>query len=185
MPSTAAPCRAPTSAVIDSTSAPYREGMPFLPRDHAIPTGFAGEGFKVRPITIHDVVKDYDAVMTSAERLRERFPLWNWPPNDGLSLEEDLIDLAWHQKEAELGRSFNYVVLSPDESRVLGCVYVDPPAKEGADAEVTFWVRVEEEGTALEERAAREWISADWPFERVRWPGRDISWEDWDRLPDA
>jgi hypothetical protein len=76
------------------------------------------------------VVKDYDAVMTSADRLRERFPLWNWPPKDGLSLEEDLIDLAWHQKEAELKRSFNYVVMSPDESRVLGCVYVDPPEKQ-------------------------------------------------------
>ena len=162
--------------------------MPFLPREHPIPPGFEGAGFRVRPITIHDAVKDYDAVMSSAERLRERFPLWNWPPPEGLTLEEDLIDLAWHQKEAELRRSFNYVVVSPDESRVLGCVYVDPPEKEGADAEVTLWVRVEEESTGLEDRleaAVREWISSGWPFERVRWPGREISWADWERLADA
>jgi hypothetical protein len=162
--------------------------MPFLPSEHAIRPGFEGPGFKVRPITIHDVVKDYDAVMTSADRLRERFPLWAWPPEDGLSLEQDLIDLAWHQKEAELKRSFNYVVLSPDESCVLGCVYVDPPQKKGADADVTFWVRVEEEATGLEEeleKGVRGWISAEWPFERVHWPGREISWEEWDRLPGA
>jgi hypothetical protein len=78
--------------------------------------------------------------------------------------------------------------MSPDESRVLGCVYVDPAEKQGADAEVTLWVRVEEEGTGLEEeleRAVREWIAAEWPFERVRWPGREISWEEWDGLPGA
>jgi mono/diheme cytochrome c family protein len=78
----------------------------FLPDEHPIPPGFEGRGFKVRPITIHDVVKDYDAVMTSANRLRERFPLWGWPPEDGMSLEDDLVDLAWHQKEAQLRRSF-------------------------------------------------------------------------------
>jgi hypothetical protein len=161
--------------------------MPLLPSEHPIPPGFERPGFRVRPITIHDVVKDYDAVMTSADRLRERFPLWDWPSAD-LSLEDDLIDLAWHQKEAQLRRSFNYVVLSPDESRVLGCVYVDPPERQGADAEVTMWVRADEEGTGLEETlqgAVSEWITAEWPFERVRWPGRDISWEEWDRLPEA
>jgi hypothetical protein len=161
--------------------------MPFLPHEHPIPPGFERSGFKVRPITVHDVVKDYDAVMTSAERLRERFPLWGWPSDD-MSLEDDLVELAWHQKEAHLRRSFNYAVLSPDESRVLGCVYVDPPERQGADADVTLWVRVDEEGTGLEEaleRAVREWVAAEWPFERVRWPGLEISWEEWDRLPEA
>ena len=28
-------------------------------------------------------------------------------------------------------------------------------------------------------------IAAEWPFEEVRWPGRDISWEEWDALPDS
>lgn len=105
-----------------------------------------------------------------------------------MSLDDDLVDLARHRKEAHLRRSFNYAVISPDESRVLGCVYVDPPERQGADADVTLWVRVDEEGTGLEEaleRAVREWVAAEWPFVRVRWPGREISWEDWDRLPEA
>lgn len=53
-------------------------------------------------------------------------------------MEEDLIDLAWHQKEHQLRSTFNFAVVSPDESRLLGCVYVDPPTKQGFDAEV-FW----------------------------------------------
>jgi len=112
--------------------------MPFLPSDHPIPAGLEHERFRIRPITVNDVVRDYDAVMTSAEHLRRHFPLWGWPP-EGMTLESDLVDLGWHQREALLRRSFNYAVMSPDESRLLGCVYVDPPEKAGADAEVSWW----------------------------------------------
>jgi hypothetical protein len=78
--------------------------------------------------------------------------------------------------------------MSPDEEQLLGCVYVDPPEKQGEDAVVVFWVRADEEDTGLEaelETAVRRWIAAEWPFRAVRWPGRDISWQVWDDLPDA
>ena len=39
--------------------------MRFLPRDFEAPKGPERELFRLRPITIHDVVKDYDAVMSS------------------------------------------------------------------------------------------------------------------------
>ncbi|MGJ6962317.1 GNAT family N-acetyltransferase [Streptosporangium sp. G11] len=146
------------------------------------------ERFHIRPITIHDAVRDFDAVMSSAAPLRERFPLWGGWPLDDMTLENNLIDLAWHQKEALLRRSFNYAVMSPDESRLLGCVYVDPPEKRGADADVSFWVRADEEGTGLEEElepVVRAWLDEAWPYATVRWPGREISWEEWDLLPDV
>ena len=141
--------------------------------------------FRIRPITVHDVVKDYDAVMTSVEHLRAMLP-WGWPPDD-LSLEQDLIDLGWHQKEFQLRSSFDYAVMSLDERRLLGCVYIDPPEKQDADAEVTFWVRTDELATGLEatlESMVRQWIHGVWPFDTVSYPGRDISWEEWDALPD-
>jgi hypothetical protein len=148
------------------------------------PAGFETPAFRVRPITIHDVVRDYDAVMTSRERLWALFgEAWGWPAAD-LTLEQDMIDLAWHQKEADLRRSFNFAVVSPDETRLLGCVYVDPPTKQGYDAELFWWARDE----PLEEevgRAAREWLEREWPFERVATPGRDIPWPEYEALPDA
>jgi hypothetical protein len=160
--------------------------MPFLPSDHPIPPGLEHPRFRVRPITVNDVVRDYDAVMTSAEHLRSHFPLWGWPPED-MTLESDLVDLGWHQREALLRRSFNYAVMSRDEQRLLGCVYIDPPEKAGADADVAFWVRADALGSGMEEEleaAVRAWLERDWPFRDVRWPGRDISWEAWDALPE-
>jgi hypothetical protein len=161
--------------------------MRLIPRSHPIPEGIDHDRFRMRILRVDDVVADYEAVMTSADRLRERFPHWGWPaPN--MSLTDDLVDLGWHQKEAALRRSFNYAVLTHDERRLLGCVYIDPPEKQGADAEVFLWVRADEDGGDLEqvlEAAVRGWLASEWPFETIRWPGREISWEEWNSLPDA
>jgi len=53
--------------------------------------------------------KDYDAVMSSAEHLRSVWPDSGWP--GGLTLEEDLIDLGWHQKEFVIRLSFAYTLV--------------------------------------------------------------------------
>lgn len=159
--------------------------MTFLPKNFDPPGLLETEHFRIRPITIHDVVKDYDAVMTSREHLWGMFgDVWGWPP-ESLTLEEDLIDLAWHQKEGEIRSSFNFAVMSLDEKRLLGCVYID--LSEKADAEIAFWVRKDELDTGLEEtleETVRKWISSEWPFESVLYPGRDMTWEEVDALPD-
>ena len=145
-----------------------------IPLSHPIPAGFSRDRFVLRPITIHDVIRDYDAVNASTALLRARFgEAWGWPPEEPQSIEEAMIELAWHQKEGELRRSFNYAIVSPDGSRALGCVYVDPPEDDdGHDAWIDWWVR-EDEPRELEaelEAAVREWIAAEWPFQSPRWP---------------
>ncbi|NHC16366.1 GNAT family N-acetyltransferase [Motilibacter deserti] len=161
--------------------------MAFLPRGFVVPAPVEQPRFTLRHITVHDVVRDYDAVMSSRERLWEQFgEVWGWPAAD-LTIEQDLIDLAWHQKEGDLRRAFNFAVLSPDGGRLLGCVYVDPPEKAGADADVAFWVRTSEAETGLEaelETFVRRWLAEEWPFDAVRYPGRDLSWAEWEALPD-
>ena len=63
-------------------------------------------------------------------------------------------------------------VVTHDESRVLGCVYVYPDAD--ADARLRLWVRREaHELDPTLEHVVREWIARDWPFTRVAWPGRE------------
>jgi len=157
----------------------------FIPSGTELPSGLEHERFRLRPITIHDTVKDYSAVMSHREHLWSLFgEVWGWPPAD-LTLEGDMIDLAWHQKEAELKESFNFAVMSLDESRLLGCVYVDPPTKQGFDAEVFWWGIPSEAG--LEDQigvAARAWVESEWPFERIAYPGRVQPWEQYDALPD-
>lgn len=160
--------------------------MAFLPEDFEIPTLVAGPRFRIRPITVHDAVKDYDAVMSTRERLWEQFgDVFGWP-SANLTLEDGLIDVAWRQKEALLRRSFHYAVLNTDESRLLGAIYIDPARRSGADADVYYWVRESEAGSKLEkeiEEFAREWVSTTWPFKEVRFPGRDLTWDEWRELP--
>ncbi|MEH6590065.1 MAG: hypothetical protein V7746_07420 [Halioglobus sp.] len=158
----------------------------FVPDNATIPPGLEAEAFRLRMLTINDLVKDYDAVMSSVEHLGGVFGSDDaWP--EGLTLEEDLVDLGWHQKEFELGSSFAYTVMSLDESRCLGCVYVDPSEKSDYDARVILWVRQSEIETGLDDklyRAVVRWLSQKWWFTAVAFPGRDVSWPHWESLPD-
>ena len=160
--------------------------MTFLPVDFEVPTLLVTEAFRIRPVTIHDVVKDYDAVMTNREHLWSLFGgAWGWPEED-LTLEQDLVDLGWHQKEFQMRSSFDYAVMSPDEGRLLGCVYIDPPGKAGFDAEVYYWARQDGPEEGLEGQlgeVVRLWISEDWPLAKVAYPGRDIPWDEWEAMP--
>lgn len=144
--------------------------MAFLPRDFQVPAVVETARFRMRSITIHDAFKDYDAVMSSREHLWARFgAIWGWPPAD-LTIEQNIVDLGWHQKEFQLASSFDYAVMSPDESRLLGCVYVDPPHEDGTDADIWFWARQSELASGLEaelEAFLRPWLARNWPFRIV------------------
>ncbi|WP_199486914.1 GNAT family N-acetyltransferase [Actinomadura logoneensis] len=146
----------------------------FLPEDFVVPTLVAGQGFRIRPITVHDAMRDYFAVMDSLPALRERFHAdWGWPQAD-LTAEQALVDAAWLQKEAQLRRQFAYVVTTPDEERQLGRIHVlpaEPDAADGAQAVLLFWVRSGGDHPGLAKELAdfvRHWVDAAWPFEAVR-----------------
>ncbi|MGC9342483.1 MAG: hypothetical protein ACP5E3_07280 [Bacteroidales bacterium] len=154
----------------------------FIPSDFKVPDLLQNEHFRIRMLTVNDVVKDYDAVMTSVDHLRGVFgPNSTWPADDQ-TLEQDLIDLGWHQKEFQRRSSFAYTVMNPDESECLGCIYIDPSSKENYDAEVHLWVRKSAFDNGLDPvlfSIVKEWIEKDWPFEKVAYPGREINWTEW------
>ena len=122
------------------------EGRQTLVNDKfEVPTVLVNGKFRLRMLTINDLVKDYDAIMSSVEHLQKTYSAISgsdWP--DGLTLEENLVDLGWHQREFTLRYSFAYTVMSPDESLCLGCVYINPCWKEGYDVVVSMWVRTSE-----------------------------------------
>ena len=119
--------------------------------DFIVPSELATAQFRLRMLTINDLIKDYDAVMSSVDHLRNTYSLIsgsNWPM--GLTLEEDLIDLGWHQREFMLRYSFAYTVMTLDETRCLGCVYLDPSRKSSFDVVISMWVRASELGNGLD-----------------------------------
>jgi hypothetical protein len=164
-----------------------QSGRPFVPKDFQVPEKLETERFRLRMLTVNDVVKDYDAVMTSVEHLRGVFgPRSTWPKPE-LTLEQDLIDLGWHQKEFQTRRSFAYTVMDPPESECLGCVYIVPTRKRGYDAEVYLWVRKSEVKNGLDAalyNSVKSWVEKKWPFKKVAYPGREIEWEAWESLPE-
>lgn len=167
-----------------STSNYAQSPYPFVDREFEVPATLETDRFRLRMLTVSDVVKDYDAVMSSQQHLNE---IWGpgWP--EGLTLEQNLIDLGWHQKEFQRRRSFAYTVVAPDESRVLGCVYINPTRKEGYDAVVYLWARQSELASGMETEltaAVKGWIASDWPFKNAAFPIVDIPEEEWDKLPE-
>lgn len=160
---------------------------PFVEEGFEVPEELVTPGFRLRMLSVNDVVKDFDAVMASKTFLQARSSApGGWP--EGLTLELNLVDLGWHQKEFAQRRSFAYTVVSLDGSKVLGCVYINPTRKKGYDARISFWARESAKGDPADralEAAVREWIAADWPFKNPAFAGRDITWEEWARIPEV
>ena len=160
---------------------------PFVPADFEVPEVFETPEYRLRTLTVHDVVKDYDAVMSSAEHIQQEvWPGSEWPT--GLTLEQNLVELGWHQREFQKRLSFAYTVVELDESRVVGCVYVNPTRRAGHDAEVHLWTRPPSQVTFVDEarltRVVRDWLAAAWPFHRPAFPGTDPGWTEWLALPE-
>ncbi|MGA0935474.1 MAG: hypothetical protein ACO3R5_10130 [Pseudohongiellaceae bacterium] len=154
----------------------------FIPADFEIPIVLENDHFRIRTLTVNDVIKDYDAVMSSLNHLQGIFgPNSTWPEAD-LTLEQDLIDLGWHQKEFQIRSSFAYTVVSPDETRVLGCLYIFPSGHSDFDAQITMWVRADVLDLGYDPLlfdTVTRWVSDAWPFKHPGYPGRTISWEAW------
>jgi hypothetical protein len=149
---------------------------PLIPPNFIVPTGFRHKAFIARMLGVRDLVPDYDAVMSSESDLIGLMdPDSNWPR--GLTLEEDLIDLGWHQREFTLRHSFAYTVVAPDESLCLGCCYIYPSDLSGFDVAAFYWARSSHKH--LEEplsESFRRFLAEEWPFSHVAFPGRDQPW---------
>jgi len=160
----------------------------WLPEDFEHPLRVpVGANHHLRPIRASDAELDMPAVMGSQQRLWSIFGnAWGWPPAT-MTIEQDCEDLLHHEREIAAHLSFNYALFDDAETELLGCVYIDPPEKVGADAEVSWWVRDEYLGSDVEHalnQVVPRWLASSWPFTAVRSIGRDLTWDEWLALPD-
>ena len=159
---------------------------PFISENFDVPEKLETNNYRLRMLTINDVIKDYEAVMSSVDHLSRVWPDSGWPK--GLTLERNLIDLGWHQREFLRRSSFAYTMVTLDESKVIGCVYIYPTRKTNYDAEVYLWVRESEIKSGLDTRlfnVIKTWLDDDWPFNNPAFPGRDINWDEWELLSES
>ncbi|MBM1221472.1 hypothetical protein JQU17_11265 [Ponticoccus sp. SC2-23] len=91
--------------------------------------------FCLTPLSMAQVDEDFEAVTGAAGVLTG---FWgSWP--EGLTREEDLIDLAWHDREFTLRRSFSWIVRD-EGGRYIGCAYLFPDPGARGSANVVTWM---------------------------------------------
>ena len=160
---------------------------PLVPDDFKVPEVLETDRMRLRMLRMTDAEKDFAAVMESEERLKTVFePGGDWPT--GLTLEQNTLELGWHQVEFQNRSSFAYTVVALDESEVLGCLYFYPTRKAGYDVEVSMWVRQSRVAEGLDEHlfeTVRNWVATDWPFTSPAYPVRLIDWDEWKALPEG
>ena len=145
---------------------------PFVP-DNFSPPSLETKHFRLRMLSVDDTQKDYEAVMETQSRFHAMGFTW---PREGFTLAENRRDLEQHQQEFLYRQAFAYTVVSLDESRVLGCVYINPCDNDDVDARIRMWVRQSEFEKGLDPILYSEvthWISSAWPFTKVIYPGRE------------
>lgn len=145
----------------------------FVPDTFEIPVVLETERFRLRMLSVDDVEKDFEAVIESRELLHSMGSTW---PKEGFTIEENLADLQRHQQEFLDRKAFAYTVVSLDERRVLGCVYINPTTQEGYDALAYMWVRQSEYDQGLDPllfQTVKTWLESAWPFSAVYYHGRE------------
>lgn len=151
-----------------------------VPDAFDVPQTFTAEAYRLEVLTPAVAELDYDAVMSSRERLRDVFaPDDSWPAQN-MTLAENVADLRKHETEFRARAAFAYTMLSPARDECLGCVYIYPATVSDYDCEMYLWVR--DSARHLDETLhhdMRAWLEASWPFTRPAFPGRAIPWSKW------
>ena len=155
--------------------------MVFFPADQAVPQTLRTPTFVLRQLRQAEAAIDYEAYMTSPDVIH-RYSGGCWQV-DGFTLAQEQHELALHERRHHARQDFAFILLTPDETKGLGCVYVlplmpflrhfaAPPAllAEASDATaiITFWVRQDCRHTDLAPQvvaAVHSWLLSEWPFD--------------------
>ena len=154
----------------------------FVPKDF-IPKNLEKEKYTARKLCARDVYLDYFAVMSSIDIIHQTRG-GKWPSPD-LTIEEDLIDLGWHQREFEFKTSFAFTIMNKDETECLGCIYFYPPksgmssakSDSGYDVNVSWWITKRFYDEDMYDKVCwdiRTWIENDWPFNKVFFSNKQL-----------
>lgn len=102
-----------------------------LPRSAVI-----GE-FQLTPLSPAQVEEDFAAV-TGSEQVLVGLSGDSWPR--GLTLDDNRIDLAWHEREFTARRSFAWIIRDRPGG-YLGCAYLYPDPGARGRGQVVTWIR--------------------------------------------
>jgi RimJ/RimL family protein N-acetyltransferase len=143
----------------------------FVPTSFAVPTQYAGDGFRLEPLGPEHNERDHEAWMSSIDHIRSTpgFEDWDWPTP--MSLDDNRKDLEQHAQEFRDRVGFTYSILDGDT--VIGCVYIYPSHEDGYDAKVRSWVTASRaEMDTVVWLSLSTWLTTEWPFRHLDYASR-------------
>jgi RimJ/RimL family protein N-acetyltransferase len=151
----------------------------------SIPQELRTDWFIARPLTEEYAEIDYEAYMASPNVIPVH-GAGRWQV-EGFTLEENRRLVADHTTDHATHRRFAFILLSPDETRSVGCVYFNPLQEfldraitkgwgaandKAKEAMVTFWMREDEQEGELPDivvRSVETWLHQEWQFKGHFW----------------
>src|SRR5690606_6190183 len=106
--------------------------MNWYPEPKPVPASLETEDLQLEMLAPEHVDLDYDALMSSRERLM-RWSGGRWPHAD-FTRAENLDDMVMHRDEFLAREAFTYTVLNRARDRCEGCVYIYPLARTEEEA---------------------------------------------------
>lgn len=155
----------------------------FISDTYQPPKSFNTEHFHFRVLDDEVAELDFEAVMSSQKRLQGIFGLdSDWPESD-MTLTQNINSLKVHKKEFESRLAFAYSVFNPSKSKCLGSIYIDPSDSKHYQCVVYLWIRNDSiELDSVLYHTVSKWLSDEWSFSKVAFPGRDILWKQWHKI---
>lgn len=157
----------------------------FIADDLKPPFDIKEDNFIIRKLTVDEVEKDFNALMSSKESLRQVFEINDPWPADDMTIEENYKDLKEHQDEFDKREGFAYTVVNKEDTECIGCIYIWPWSHGAHDSLVFYWVTDKVKAQGFDEELGLyldNWLKTFWSFENPLYPGRNISLLDWERL---
>lgn len=166
--------------------------MPIVTGTFLPPESVVFPGFVLRVLSPEFSDEDFVAVRASADSIRHVFGPENEWPSAAITFEENRADLARHRREFNERSAFAYSLLDTQGARYLGCFYLKPiKSKMGRDqrhkrfsSQAYLWLSILHEDVNDQEVLAEIsfWLASQWGLEKVAWPGRSTSWDEWKAL---
>lgn len=153
-----------------------------------IPDGFDApkelkfDNLIAKPLSRSDLKEDLAAVNSSIEIIQKtRGGSW---PEESISEEFDLLDLAWHEREFRDADSFAYVIYDGDNNYV-GCFYLYSLGQRtvltekllGYEVDASWWVTTKAYEQGYYGKlylALQKWLEEDFGFSKVYYSNKEI-----------
>lgn len=130
-----------------------------------IPKKIKSKLFSAFVLSAKDTEEDFKHVIENERLIKStRGNAGSWPNPKTLTLEENRIDLSWHQREFENGLSFAYLMLDKNGD-YMGCAYLYPmnfrskilDAK-NYEVDFSFWIVKKFYDLGYYEKVKTEWL---------------------------